>query len=378
MIRRLLAKLGLLCLPLIFLTLALAGLAWHSGEAMPLAIIVERQQNEAGLIYAPAMTERIWDYKLASYQARRPEILILGNSLMLQIRGAFFNKRPEAVYNAGVGGWWLKQIVEFYRSLDHAPDLIITLIDFGWFNGETAPDSVGTFFGPFRADSYGGARQALIETAHRLLGGKLSIPEILNRRDPVAYGQGLGLEAIARGTGYRADGSRQLSFMGESAALQGEKRASALEDFGFAGARFTPGSRVNEASFAMLNDFLAQVKADGVKLIGLTTPYHFEVQERMREAGLFLNMELILTRTRESFAAIGFPYHHFGDMRAYGASGSEWYDSHHLNESGALLVLSLLFERHPNLFDAYVDREVLGALRENISNPMDVLNELGK
>jgi len=378
MIWRLLAKLGLLCLPLIFLTLALAGLAWHSGEAMPLSIIVERQQNEAAVIYAPAVTEKILDYKLASYQARRPEILILGNSLMLQIRGGFFNKRPATVYNAGVGGWWLKQIVEFYQSLDHAPALIITLIDFGWFNGESELDSAGTFFGPFRADAYGGARQAVIETVHRVLGGKLSIPQILERRDPVAAGQSLGLEAIGRGTGYRADGSRQLSFMGESNSLQDEKRASALRDFGFAGARFTPGSRINEDSFAMLDAFLAQVKADGVMLIGLTTPYHFQVHERMREAGIFLNMELILARTQELFAAYGFPYHHFSDMRAYGASGSEWYDSHHLNESGALLVLSVLFERHPDLFEDYVDQEALKALLAKMSNPMDVLNELAK
>ncbi len=378
MIRRLLTKLGLLCLPLILLTLALIGLAWHAGETMPVSAIVERQQTEAAVIYAPAVTEKIWDYKLESYQARRPEILILGNSLMLQIRDAFFNKQPAAVYNAGVGGWWLQQIVDFYQSLEHSPALIIALMDFGWFNGETAPDSAGTYFGPLRADAYGSVRQEVIETAHRVLGGKLSIAQILNQRDPVAGGQSLGLEAIGRGTGYRADGSRQLSFSGESTSIQNEKRASALKDFNFAGARFTPGSRINEDSFAMLEAFLAQVKADGLTLIGLTTPYHFLVHERIREAGNFLNMDLILARMQELFAAYGFPYHHFSDMRAYGANGSEWYDSHHLNESGALLVLSVLFERHPDLFEDYVNQEAVKALLANMRNPMDVLNELAK
>ena len=57
----------------------------------------------------------------------------------------------------------------------------------------------------------------------------------------------------------------------------------------------------------MLEAFLAQVKADGITLIGLTTPYHFLVHERMREAGVFINMDLILARMQEIVCRVWLP-----------------------------------------------------------------------
>ena len=98
-------KATLILLPILFTSLCLVGLAWHSGEALPIKIVVNQQQSSEGIIYGTRQIEDILSYKLASYEWRQPDILILGSSRLLQFRSEFFNNDPGAVYNASGGGW---------------------------------------------------------------------------------------------------------------------------------------------------------------------------------------------------------------------------------------------------------------------------------
>ena len=180
--RRLIAKAILLPLPLICISLALAGMAWHSGEALPIATVAEIQVQDNTVIFGSSQIESIMGYKLERYRRRLPSILILGSSRMMQARDRFFTKAPESVYNAAGPGWGLPTIIQFYERLPQPPEIVILGIDQFWFNADlplsTAPDAaLEAVFG------WDSIRQATVETTHRLLGGELpsrrSWPEVI-------------------------------------------------------------------------------------------------------------------------------------------------------------------------------------------------------
>ncbi|MCY4072321.1 MAG: hypothetical protein OXG60_13570 [Chloroflexi bacterium] len=59
---RFFGKIGLIVLPLTVVTIGLSGLAWHTGEALPIADVVSRQQLDKDIIYGTRLLEDIMPY----------------------------------------------------------------------------------------------------------------------------------------------------------------------------------------------------------------------------------------------------------------------------------------------------------------------------
>ena len=164
-------------------------------------------------------------------------------------------------------------IIQFYERLPQPPEIVILGIDQFWFNADlplsTAPDAA------LEADfGWDSIRQATVETTHRLLGGELTIAQILAGGDPVYARRGLGLRALQSSFGYRADGSLQQGLLIESRQMQAAHVAAALTDFED-NVRFAPASRINQTALDLLADFLARLKVDGVMVVGVTPPFHY-------------------------------------------------------------------------------------------------------
>ena len=368
-------KATLILLPILFTSLCLVGLAWHTGEALPIEIVVNQQQSNEGIIYGTRQIEDILSYKLASYEWRQPDILILGSSRLLQFRSEFFNNDPGAVYNASGGGWRLPQFIEFYEQLDSLPSIIILGVDSFLFNADM---NLSARTVPIETPGYSldSIRLATIEIVHTLLSGALTLEEMADRRDPVFGRLSIGLKAIEISFGFRADGSLQKGRLVASPALAEYDVQRDIASFMGMGHSYTPGSRLNYTAFELLDSFLERLYADGVAIIGVTPPYHFNIVEKMQESGAYKYIDLAIPRLKSLFAQNGFPYYSFDDMRKLGADSSEWYDGHHPTESNSLRMLLVLFEDNPEIFDKYADLAKVRAILKNSSNPMDVLREL--
>jgi len=374
--RRVFFKLCLFFLPISALHLALAGLAWHSGEAMPASRIINLQENEAGSFFGSVTEARYGDYKLVAYRSRQPTILILGNSLTLNVRSEFFTKRPGAVYNGSVGGWHLPNMRTFYQRLENQPEILITLIDLGWFHDDIKSAADENPYNPNTEFELKRIQQATVEMVHRLLNGRLNFSQILQRRDPLTGRTSLGLRALELSHGYRLDGSRQLGRLAIRPDHWSRLVQEELDRVVAAGEVSAASPPIHEPAFALLHRFLQEAKDDGMAVFGVTTPRHFAILERMKELGRDRHIAPIRARVEELFANFGFHYHYFGDMRAYGASANEWYDGRHMSESNSLRMMLALFERHPDIFDPYTDREEVRNLLESYTNPMDIFHEL--
>ncbi|MCY4021566.1 MAG: hypothetical protein OXG39_19360 [Chloroflexi bacterium] len=371
---RFFGKIGLIVLPLMVVTLGLSGLAWHTGEALPIADVVSRQQLAKDIIFGTRMLEDIMPYKLSTYKKRQPQILILGSSQLLQFRAEFFSKDPDAVYNASGGGWRLPQLIQFYQQLETLPAIVILGVDLFWFNAQVEQVSRATSARNVHS-GLEGIRLGTIETVHKLLGGDLSFADMIRRRDPVFDRQVIGLKALEISFGFRADGSLQRGLLVANPRIRAERVESDIRRFEGLGFSYTAGDQLNNATLDLLSGFLDHLDSDGVEVIGITTPYHFDIYEKMQQSGAYSYMEKAVPRLEELFSLYKFPYYFFGDMREWGAAYEEWYDGHHSAESNSLRMILAMIEDHAELFVTYADHQAINDLLRNFENPMDVFGE---
>lgn len=375
--RRLVAKLFIFLMLLLALALPLAGLAWHSGEAMPVQLAVKLQQNAPGVIFLTEGACGIMQYKLAAYQQRQPEILILGSSLMVFIRSGFFTENPVAVYNAAMNSADFEAVLEYSAGLDHHPKIIIALVKPEWFFADAAAVRSQRANSIAKSCGYEDFLRAMTRTAHYLLEEELTLAHLIERRDFVFGRASLGLSAIKKGYGYRADGSLLDGRLTASRELQDQRRTDALnrrlseiEEAGYAG-----GARLSEPALDKLDAFLAGWRQKGVTVVGLSTPVHFEIHERMAELGGYNILDAAARRIEAIFEDYGFSYHFINDLRAYGITDKDWLDFAHLTESGSLRLMFRLFLQHQDLFARYTDISKVISLLAKTTNPMDVLRE---
>ncbi|MCY3779746.1 MAG: hypothetical protein OXG78_05510 [Chloroflexi bacterium] len=370
-------KLALLFMPIAAATLVLLGLAWHSGEAMPIDYIVALQQQPDGAIYGSRIVHQLADYKLSGYYMRQPDILVLGSSLMGQIREDFFALDPNAFYNGSMPALELNGLTDFYDRMETKPGVLIVGIDLVWFNADydgyrravVAPD---------HRTEYERIRMVIDHMIQRFMTGNLTLEQLMKRRDPVYGHFGLGFRAIEVGWGYRPDGSMQLGLTAASTDRQRELVQSDLATFMFEDERYLPGSNLDEPALETLDWWLQTLKDDGVTVVAVTTPYHFLIHQGMNQSGAFSYMSRAAARLKELISAHGFYYHYFDDMSKWGAQENEWFDGYHMSESSSLRMMQSLFQSHPDLFDAYVDHNLVQDLLANFENPMDVFHELPK
>ncbi|MCY4072320.1 MAG: hypothetical protein OXG60_13565 [Chloroflexi bacterium] len=268
----------------------------------------------------------------------------------------------------------MPQLIQFYQQLETLPAIVILGVDLFWFNAQVEQVSRAT---SARNVDFGleGIRLATIETVHKLLGGALSFADMIRRRDPVFDRQVIGLKALEISFGFRADGSLQRGLLVANPTIRAERVESDIQSFEGLGFSYTAGDQLNNATLDLLSGFLDQLGSDGVEVIGITTPYHFVIYERMQQSGAYSYMEKAVPRLEALFSFHDFAYYFFDDMRELGADYGEWYDGHHSAESNSLRMILAMVEDHAELFAPYADHQAMNDLLHNFENPMDVFGE---
>ena len=374
MLTRFLLKLALIGLPWMPFAFALLGIAWHTGEIVPVETMVEWQHKNPQLIFGKASCDDSLQYKVAAYEKRRPRILIFGNSLILFVRSGFFTEQPDTVYNASGPGWVLEHLSAFYDQTDMRPAILILLIDLSWFNGDR--DIWSYTRNTLNRQDCNALQVAAHIILSRLAHGKMTLPQMLLRTDPVFDRLSLGLRTYTESRGYRADGSLQIGLRTARFAREAEPKLQNLAPLVAGDARYFPGERLREPAFAALDGLLSRSRADGVTVVGVTPPYHYQIVQKMRERGTYSYMDDAAVRVEALFDSYNYAYHNIVDLRPHGAKHNDWFDSHHLTEAGSLRLMLALFQAHPSLFADYVDVRKVENLLDSYTNGMDIFHEL--
>jgi hypothetical protein len=294
------------------------------------------------------------------------------------MRDQFFTKQPNRVYNASGGGWQLGAMIRYYEQLppDNLPDVVILGIDQIWLNADASSNLVVTQ-DPDLSYDVDTIRTASIATMEALLGGDLTLNQLLARTDAVYGKQALGLMAIDKSFGYRADGSLQQGELIASRPMQTTSLDEQIQAFSTSSAyNLAGGDTVRTETLERLDGLLAQMHADGVVVVGMTIPYHYDIYDMMQASKAYTYMDNAHPLLVDLFASYGFSYTYFDDIRPLGAGYLEWYDSWHVTEAASLRMLQVIVANHAELFADYVDLATTQAILNTFTNPMDILGEL--
>lgn len=378
--KRFLLKLFLFLLPFIPLFGLPAYVLWRSGEMEEIGRIIDLQSRpRPSVLFGLAYSNPVKLYKLETVLERRPRMLALGSSRVMQFRSAFF-RDGASFYNAGGG---VSEVGHFRRFLErlprgHEPALILAGLDHYFFNPSWFNDVEGDIGRPEARHTrlsgiYVGAWKKVWGD---YFAGKLELDRL---RETPAETTLIGAMARMNRSGFRNDGSYYYgSYI--KAMLAGD--CESQEDCGFRNTldriekgygRFEYGDRVSDSSLALLEDFLSACASRHIKVIGFLPPYAHQVYAAMLSSGNHGYITELPHRLRPLFARFGFPFFDYSDLSVLGAGDEETKDGFHGSEK-AYLRLFLDMAAKDSALAAYADLPRLRSRLALAPNPYEVVS----
>jgi hypothetical protein len=370
------AKLLAFLLPFALAFCALTGIMIYLGESMPLSWVVAQQQA-ADVLYRPKYGNRDQQFKALSVNMRRPEVLALGSSRILQFRAGFFNRKPDAFYNAAAPAWTLPQVSKLFYSLDQEalPRILILAIDPPWFNDAYEADEfsapVSDLEHLFLVD------RSVLQDAIRgeaFDRSGFENADYLRRDEPGGSGAlALGMRAIRDGHGFRSDGSEQYGdFLIAGWLWQPQQRENHMRMMRRGEQMYVYGETVSEHSLAKLSELLDFAAQHDIIVIGFLPSYAPELWKRMAARGNHNYIEALTPRLRDLFAQHDFPFFDFSDGASTGTADEEFFDGWHASELSNLRLYLAMLEALPDVLGEYSDAEKLSAVAASASYAWDV------
>lgn len=360
-------KLGIFLIPVaVFLGPAFLYLR-GAGEILDFDEIIRRNQKESALI-GMAYSNPIHSLKSQIVVRKTPEIIALGTSRTMQVRGGFF-RSDAGFYNCGGSIHKIGDLSPFLESLkSRDPQIIIVGLDQNFFNedwddlrGTTINYKVGTSllqtFSIASRDFYKDVLRSDLDL------NNLSVT-MMNE---------VGVTANIHSEGYRSDGSyRYRKSLKEGASFQ---PAVDLVRAGGRDGRYSQGSGINTKAIEELEIFLKLCKERGIHVVAFLPPYANVVYQEIKKLGVHYQHIVKLQEELEPlFEGLGYRVFDFSDNSAFGSSDLEMQDSIHGYEI-ALLRILLTMAREDPLLSNYMDTAGLSDVLKESKDPGDLFGE---
>jgi hypothetical protein len=267
--------------PIFFLVALVEALLWRAAETWPLPRVIRFQEAHPRSFFGRLIIdESLNRYKYLQILRRRPQILVLGSSRMMQFRAEMFGRQAPTFYNAGGMIHSIEDVCDFFDRLpqEATPRVVILGVDFWWLNAnEKKPLARFDSFkvgveteGTFSWQGHGNAIATylrkpalLMDTARHTLG---------KNRDPNA----LGLQARLHRQGFRIDGSKRFDLkvpttpQGWSERLPAENVVT--RDILSGRYPFSATEGVSPTLREQLRAAVLKMKARGISVIGYNPP----------------------------------------------------------------------------------------------------------
>lgn len=281
----------------------------RSGELAPMGEVRAAAVEGRLALFGFAYREDTRAFKQATAAARAAEVLVLGTSRSMQLRGEFF--RTDSFYNAGGGIAYISQAKVFLENLPEnaRPRRLLLVLDQYFYNTDWSsiePEDSGALPPDTEPDAVTSLRHMLWDYAD----GKFSLLRVLATPEGV-----YGLTAAARGAGFYADGSYTYG----GALLHPEQG----EDAGFADTfdriekgtgRFEWGGAPDGLRLAETRELLAYCAAQGIEVTAFLPPYAPSVWQRMQQTGRYGYISAAASALEELFAQYGFEVFDYSDL----------------------------------------------------------------
>lgn len=361
--KRFLKILALFLAPVILL-LGMFSLALvRSGELTPTADIEAAALNGGLELFGLAYRDDTRALKQAVANARGADVLVLGTSRSMQLRGAFF--ASDSFYNAGGGIAYISQAQVFLENMppDARPKHLLLVLD-QYFYNETwtsiEPEDSAALRPYTQPDAFYALRRALAD----YLDGKYSLLHVLGTQDGV-----YGMSAAGRGAGFYADGSYTYG----TAVLHPEKSVDAefKDTFQRIAKTRTALSTGNAGRRKPCPDGSSArfLRPDRHRGNGIPAPYAPSVWQRMQETGQYGYIPATFAALETMFARYGFEVFDYSYLPE--TNDSQYVDGFHGSDRVYAALCARLAE-DSLLLGAQFDSTALTALFTAQGNPLTV------
>jgi hypothetical protein len=278
-LRRFAARVLIFFAPLLLLAFGVELLLWRTGESWPLERVIAAQEKNPHAFFSRDIIDHgTFRYKYLEVLRRRPQILVLGSSRVMQFRAEMFGAQGADFYNAGGMIHSIEDLNNFLDRLpsEATPRIVILGIDFWWLNSNIKRTAVDAFAVGVRDDGtyewQGHANALSGYVRHPRTLGQLIRHSLGKRFNPNA----IGLQALLRGMGFRADGSKRFNLKIPTTDEGWNRRFPSAKkidryirkgEFPFA---FTDG--VSRPLLDQLHAAVSKLKARGVFIIAYNPP----------------------------------------------------------------------------------------------------------
>lgn len=295
-------KITALFLAPVLLLLAAFGVALvRSGELVPTADIEAAAQKGEVTLFGLAYRDDTRAFKQAMAGARGADVLVLGTSRSMQLRGEFF--ATDSFYNAGGGIAYVSQAQPFLEQLpaQARPKQLLLVLDQYFYNEAwtTIEPEDSAVIQPYTQPNPVYAMRRMLAD---YLDGKYSLLHVLRTPQGVC-----GMTAAGRGAGFYADGSYSYG----TAVLHPEDSA----DAGFKDTfqriaqntnRFEYGDTPDAESLTQTQALLEYCAQNGISVTAFLPPYAPGVWERMQQTGQYGYIPAAFDALSGLFARYGF------------------------------------------------------------------------
>lgn len=368
--KRFIIKSLLFILPLAAIVLPSYHYLSSHGELESFEAMVEKNQKDGTLI-GLSYSDPAYLLKQRVLERRKPNVISLGTSRVLQLRDFFF-KEPDRYYNCGRCVRRMKDYNAFLNSYPaELPELIVLGLDQDLFNKNfddlTHAERNYVQNDLSREGKFFKNSKALIKSFKK---GKID-------RGEVKKEDGFGVNARLHHTGFRADGSyRYGNYIGEQLIYDDYKFGSTIGRIAKNKRRFSASDEVNPEALEEFANFLKNCKEKGIHVVVFLPPYAETVLMKMAEQpAKYPNMFELYDKVLPICSQLGYPLFDLTQMSSFGSNDFEAIDGLHGSEVCYLRGLRLMAQSDERLA-THVDVAHLDSLLKSAFSSRQVVKEI--
>jgi len=330
-------------------------LLWRSGELMPLDRIVEEQQAR-GALYGTAIHDNRRELRLEIIRRRQPELVALGSSVALDMRQEYFNAGFACACQATDSIDDAETFVDAMLAVVR-PKLVLFFVDYWWFASKRPqireplkldPEAEITRRKLFAPTNWLREKRLSPAEYFALLGGERDLHR-------ATLHPKIGMMAIKRGLGIRADGSELSGLRLDSGApayyAEARELIRAADRFARnggewdgAGTRIAADSRVQPERLQALDRVLGKLRGAGVQVTLFLAPVAPPLAAAMNRD----RRHRYLDELDHALAMRGDAYYNFHDSRRAGSTDlCEFSDTVHSGNVMFMRMLRAILVREP-------------------------------
>lgn len=344
-----LLRLGIFILPLVILLGVPLVILERSGELDSVPKVLASQMS-GEVLYGNAYSDVTPYYKLQATSLRRPAILVLGASTVMQFSSKFFID-PNIFFNAGGAVAKMSDFSSFMSLLpnDAKPKiLIIGIPQFYFIRTLPSPDTRSLTTALSGEEKFFSSWDLVWRD---LFLGKIQPLKVLTSQDTI------GLQASMNRNGFFSDGSyswgayRIQEVEGVLSQEQARAHERELQEFIEGSEYLNGGPEPSEESLRELDAFLTRMEQEGIHVAGFLPPsfthkMYTLLSDPRHNAGY---LAALSRRLEPIFAAHGGTFFDFSDNHSFGGSDDELYDSNHATRKAYARMLVIMAKQDPML-----------------------------